>query len=105
MEVGLSMDGAAWSNIGIGAMGVIGCLPFSFFIDRFGRCPLLISTLTLILISNMLIVIMMFLFEVTKNVVCGQLLLIPICIYSLLFSAGPAPLSIFISAELSSISI
>ncbi|GMR45008.1 hypothetical protein PMAYCL1PPCAC_15203, partial [Pristionchus mayeri] len=105
MEVGLSIDAAAWANIGIGSIGVIGVLLSSFFIDRYGRRPILLSTLTLILLSNIAIVILMFLFEQTKNVFYGEILLIPICIYCLLFCAGPSPLSFSIPAELSSISI
>ncbi|KAF8372964.1 hypothetical protein PRIPAC_79393 [Pristionchus pacificus] len=105
VQVGLSIGSAAWANIGISVIAVVGCLLSSFFVDRYGRRPLLLSTLTLILISNMSIVVLMYLFEITENVFYGQLLLIPICIYALLFSTGPAPLSFFISAELCSLSI
>ncbi|GMT23940.1 hypothetical protein PFISCL1PPCAC_15237 [Pristionchus fissidentatus] len=105
VQVGLSLDVAAWSNIGISVLPIIGCLLSSLFIDRFGRRPLLLSTLFLILLTNLSIVILMYLFESTQNLVYGQFLVVAICLYALLFSTGPSPLSFFISAELCSHSI
>ncbi|GMR29818.1 hypothetical protein PMAYCL1PPCAC_00013, partial [Pristionchus mayeri] len=104
-QVGLSIISAAWANIGIAGISVIGYLLSSLFIDRFGRRPLLLSMLSLILLINVAIVVLMCLIEHTKNALYGRLLILPICLYMLLFSAGPSPVSFFISAELSPLNI
>ncbi|PIO69713.1 transporter, major facilitator family protein, partial [Teladorsagia circumcincta] len=100
LSTGLSVEQASIGNIAICMMSVTGILFSSLIIDRFGRRTLLLSTYSLLAVINLIIAGLMFGFQRGQSTSFGYPLLAAVCLFNLVFAAGPGPMALFITGEL-----
>ncbi|CAJ0928840.1 unnamed protein product, partial [Mesorhabditis belari] len=100
MNTGLNRLNASLANLGFNALSMFAIFGGAMVVDKFGRRPLLLFTSTGILVTNLIIVALMFAYAGTENHIYGLLLVIMIGVFTIFFAAGPGPLCYFISAEL-----
>ncbi|PIO70780.1 transporter, major facilitator family protein [Teladorsagia circumcincta] len=100
LSTGLSVEQASIGNIAICMMSVTGILFSSLIIDRFGRRTLLLSTYGLLAVINLVIAGLMFGFQRGQSTSFGYPLLAAVCLFNLVFAAGPGPMALFITGEL-----
>ncbi|CAD6191310.1 unnamed protein product [Caenorhabditis auriculariae] len=100
LRVGFAPLEASIGNAVICAMTVLGVLLSSLFIERYGRRSLLLVTFTSLAVINVIIYACMLIFEHNQSKALGWAVVISICIFNVIFSTGPAPISFFITGEL-----
>ncbi|CAI2347969.1 unnamed protein product [Caenorhabditis sp. 36 PRJEB53466] len=100
LRVGFNALQASIGNIVICVMTVFGVILSSQFIDRYGRRSLLLVTFAILCLLNIVIFICMLLFETHQSSLLGWGVVLAICLFNLVFSAGPCPIAFFITGEL-----
>ncbi|CAJ0577304.1 unnamed protein product, partial [Mesorhabditis spiculigera] len=97
---GLSQMQASVANVGFTIISLLAVYVAAKVVETHGRRSLLLSTNTAILATNIVMAILMQLFNMTKWQVVGWLLILDIAVFTLFFSIGPGPLCYFVSTEL-----
>ncbi|CAJ0587556.1 unnamed protein product, partial [Mesorhabditis spiculigera] len=99
-NTGLSEDSAAYANVGICLISVVGILIAAMVVERFGRRPLVLFGIFGCAVANVAIFGFMFGYEKTGNQTLGWCLVATICIFILICCSTIAPLSFFLTSEL-----
>nr|CDJ98159.1 General substrate transporter domain containing protein [Haemonchus contortus] len=100
LSTGLTVEQASFGNIAVCLTSVFGILFSALIVDRFGRRVLLLTTYGLLAVNNLVIAGLMYGFQRAQSNAFGYPLLAAICLFNLLFAAGPGPVALFITAEL-----
>ncbi|CAD5220917.1 unnamed protein product [Bursaphelenchus xylophilus] len=99
-DTGLSVFEASIANAGLSLLTLIGALFSASIIDKYGRRPLLLNTVFLIVIINILIFAFMRAYNVYQAPWIGYCLIFAISVFLVAFTVGPGPLCYFITSEM-----
>ncbi|VDK47172.1 unnamed protein product [Anisakis simplex] len=110
LHCGLSLMEASIGNIVLSAVSLlsftdesrieVAIILSSCIVDRFGRRPLLLITISLIILINLIIFTLMFLFNKFGMMWIGYVLIAVISLFIIIFAMGPGPLTFFVTTEL-----